>query len=49
MTTDDPRFGGIARLYGVDALARLQASHVVVVGIGGGLKRWREPGLAVSR
>jgi tRNA threonylcarbamoyladenosine dehydratase len=35
MTTDDPRFGGIARLYGVDALARLQASHVVVVGIGG--------------
>ncbi|MEH6490800.1 tRNA cyclic N6-threonylcarbamoyladenosine(37) synthase TcdA [Halopseudomonas sp.] len=35
MAIDDPRFGGIARLYGVDALARLQASHVVVVGIGG--------------
>jgi len=35
MTTDDPRFGGIARLYGVDALSRLQASHVVVVGLGG--------------
>lgn len=35
MTTDDPRFGGIARLYGVEGLARLQAAHVVVVGIGG--------------
>ncbi|PKM31199.1 MAG: tRNA cyclic N6-threonylcarbamoyladenosine(37) synthase TcdA [Gammaproteobacteria bacterium HGW-Gammaproteobacteria-11] len=35
MSTDDPRFGGIARLYGVEALARLQASHVAVIGIGG--------------
>ncbi len=35
MTTDDPRFGGIARLYGRDGLAKLQASHVAVVGIGG--------------
>ncbi|RHW21639.1 tRNA cyclic N6-threonylcarbamoyladenosine(37) synthase TcdA [Pseudomonas jilinensis] len=35
MTVDDPRFGGIARLYGREALARLQASHVAVVGIGG--------------
>ena len=35
MTTLDPRFGGIARLYGTDALARLQASHMLVVGIGG--------------
>lgn len=35
MSIDDPRFGGIARLYGVEALARLQASHVAVIGIGG--------------
>lgn len=35
MTTPDPRFAGLARLYGVEALARLQASHVLVVGIGG--------------
>lgn len=35
MSTDDPRFGGIARLYGQAGLARLQASHVAVVGIGG--------------
>src|SRR5690554_4834850 len=35
MAIDDPRFGGIARLYGTEALARLQGSHVAVVGIGG--------------
>ena len=35
MITEDPRFAGIGRLYGTDALARLAASHVVVVGIGG--------------
>ncbi|HWV19053.1 MAG TPA: tRNA cyclic N6-threonylcarbamoyladenosine(37) synthase TcdA, partial [Rhodocyclaceae bacterium] len=29
------RFGGIARLYGVAGLARLQAAHVCVIGIGG--------------
>ena len=29
------RFGGIGRLYGKDALARLHAAHVCVVGIGG--------------
>ncbi len=29
------RFGGVARLYGAQGLAKLQAAHVVVVGIGG--------------
>ncbi|OHX13560.1 tRNA threonylcarbamoyladenosine dehydratase [Chromobacterium sphagni] len=29
------RFGGIARLYGDDALARFQGAHVCVVGVGG--------------
>lgn len=29
------RFGGIARLYGVDALKRFASAHVCVVGIGG--------------
>ncbi len=29
------RFGGIARLYGSQGLARLQAAHVCVVGVGG--------------
>ncbi|WP_349306737.1 tRNA cyclic N6-threonylcarbamoyladenosine(37) synthase TcdA [Chitinivorax sp. B] len=29
------RFGGIARLYGEAALARFQAAHVAVIGIGG--------------
>jgi tRNA A37 threonylcarbamoyladenosine dehydratase len=31
----DFRFGGIGRLYGRDALARLRTSHAMVVGIGG--------------
>lgn len=35
MSTDDQRFGGIARLYGRDGLERLAAAHVAVVGIGG--------------
>ncbi|WP_338845440.1 tRNA cyclic N6-threonylcarbamoyladenosine(37) synthase TcdA [Massilia sp. W12] len=29
------RFGGIARLYGADGLARLQRAHVCVIGVGG--------------
>ena len=37
MITEDPRFAGIGRLYGTEALARLACSHVVVVGIGGPL------------
>jgi tRNA A37 threonylcarbamoyladenosine dehydratase len=31
----DPRFAGIARLYGVAGLARLRATHVAVIGVGG--------------
>lgn len=29
------RFGGVSRLYGADGLARLQAAHICVIGIGG--------------
>ncbi|RKV77967.1 MAG: tRNA threonylcarbamoyladenosine dehydratase, partial [Neisseria sp.] len=29
------RFGGIARLYGDEALARFSRAHVCVVGVGG--------------
>lgn len=39
------RFGGVARLYGADALARLQQAHIVVVGIGG-VGSWAVEGLA---
>ncbi|MBX8554839.1 tRNA cyclic N6-threonylcarbamoyladenosine(37) synthase TcdA [Pseudomonas cichorii] len=35
MSTEDPRFAGIARLYGIEGLERLRAAHVAVVGIGG--------------
>lgn len=35
MSQDDPRYAGIARLYGSAALARFRAARVVVVGIGG--------------
>src|SRR5690606_13100884 len=45
MAIDDPRFGGIARLYGTEALGRLQASHVAVVGIGG-VGSWAAEALA---
>jgi len=31
----DRRFGGIARLYGAQGLARFRAAHVCVVGVGG--------------
>ena len=31
------RFGGIARLYGSDGLARLRRAHVCVIGVGGDL------------
>jgi tRNA threonylcarbamoyladenosine dehydratase len=41
------RFGGIARLYGADALARLRAAHVVVVGVGG-VGSWAAEALARS-
>jgi len=29
------RFGGVSRLYGVDGLAKLQAMHLCIIGIGG--------------
>ena len=39
------RFGGVKRLYGDAGLSKLQAAHIVVVGIGGvgswQLKHWR--------
>ena len=41
------RFGGIDRLYGSGALARLRVSHVVVVGIGG-VGSWAVEALARS-
>ncbi len=43
----DFRFGGIGRLYGVDALARLRAAHVCVVGLGG-VGSWAVEALARS-
>src|ERR1700756_5933019 len=49
--TDQPdferRFGGIARLYGEAALARLRTAHVCVVGIGG-VGSWAAEALARS-
>ena len=47
MTTDDQRFGGIARLYGREGLERLAAAHVAVVGIGG-VGSWAAEALARS-
>lgn len=41
------RFGGIARLYGTAALARLRAAHVLIVGIGG-VGSWVAEALARS-
>ncbi|MBF7141720.1 MULTISPECIES: tRNA cyclic N6-threonylcarbamoyladenosine(37) synthase TcdA [Pseudomonas] len=47
MSSDDPRFGGVARLYGVAGLARLQGAHVAVVGVGG-VGSWAAEALARS-
>lgn len=41
------RFGGLERLYGVAGAARIQRSHVVVVGIGG-VGSWAAEALARS-
>lgn len=41
------RFGGVARLYGRQALARFQAAHVCVIGIGG-VGSWAVEALARS-
>ncbi|MBI5801550.1 MAG: tRNA threonylcarbamoyladenosine dehydratase [Verrucomicrobia bacterium] len=43
----DDRFGGIARLVGVEGLQRLRAAHVCVVGIGG-VGSWAVEALARS-
>jgi tRNA threonylcarbamoyladenosine dehydratase len=39
------RFGGVKRLYGAAGLAKLQAAHVVVIGIGG-VGSWAAEALA---
>ena len=39
------RFGGVSRLYGTSGLAKLQAAHVVVIGIGG-VGSWAAEALA---
>lgn len=39
------RFGGVSRLYGATGLAKLQAAHVVVIGIGG-VGSWAAEALA---
>ena len=39
------RFGGVSRLYGMSGLAKLQAAHIVVVGIGG-VGSWAAEALA---
>lgn len=41
------RFGGLARLYGVDGAARIRGAHVVVVGLGG-VGSWAAEALARS-
>ena len=41
------RFGGLARLYGVEGAARIRAAHVVVVGVGG-VGSWTAEALARS-
>lgn len=43
----DRRFGGIARLYGADALARFARAHVCVIGVGG-VGSWAVEALARS-
>lgn len=45
--TDERRFGGVARLFGSEGLARLGGAHVVVVGIGG-VGSWTVEALARS-
>ena len=41
------RFGGLARLYGVEGAARIRAAHVAVIGIGG-VGSWTAEALARS-
>jgi len=44
---EDRRFGGLARLYGLETASQLRRSHVVVVGIGG-VGSWAAEALARS-
>ena len=43
----EQRFGGIGRLYGTEALARLRQAHICVIGIGG-VGSWAVEALARS-
>ena len=43
----DRRFGGLARLYGVEGACRIRGAHVAVVGIGG-VGSWAAEALARS-
>ena len=47
MIEDDPRFGGISRLYGREGLARLALANVCVIGVGG-VGSWAVEGLVRS-
>lgn len=47
MSTDDPRFAGVARLYGDSGLQRLREAHVAIVGIGG-VGSWAAEAMARS-
>ena len=47
MDSYQQRFGGILRLYGAEALARFQAAHLAVIGIGG-VGSWAAEALARS-
>jgi len=47
LNNNERRFGGIARLYGDDGLARLNATHICVVGLGG-VGSWVAESLARS-
>lgn len=47
MTDFNLRFGGIARLYGTNALERLRRAHILVVGLGG-VGSWTVEALARS-
>jgi tRNA A37 threonylcarbamoyladenosine dehydratase len=47
MSTEDPRFAGVARLYGDQGLQRLRQAHVAIVGIGG-VGSWAAEAMARS-
>ena len=47
MSTEDPRFEGVTRLYGREGMQRLRAAHVAIVGIGG-VGSWAAEAMARS-